>query len=122
MSRLARLLPLAAVLGGGLFLWRTGAFGLLPTDRSVTWRLPVSYAEVRGVELQLWRGEELLKREERRFEAGVVGELTMSVPLAAGAHRAIATARLQGRAEPLGFQREFDPGSEEALVIDLGQR
>lgn len=122
MSRFKRLLPLAIVLGGGLFLWRTGAFGLLPTDRTLIWRLPVSYGEVRALELQVWHDDELLKREEFRFEAGIVGEPTVKLPLAAGTHRAIATVRLQGRAEPLGFQKDFDPGSEEALVIDLGKK
>lgn len=116
--RLKRLLPLAIVLLGGLFLWRTGAFGLFPTDRTLVWRLPVSYGEVRGLELQVWHDGELLKREEQRFEAGLVGEPSVKLPLAAGVHRAVATVRLHGRGEPLGFSKDFDPGDGEAVVLE----
>ena len=74
MTRLRKLLPMALMLGVGLFVWRSGLFGVLPTDRTVVWRLPVSYREVRKLELQVWGGEELLKRAELNFTSGIGGE------------------------------------------------
>ncbi len=118
-NRPGKLLVMAAVLGGGLLLWRTGLFGVFPTDRTLVWRLPVSYGEVRKLELQVWGEEELLKREEFTYEAGIVGEPAFKVPLAAGPHRAIATVWLKDAASGLGFQREFDPKADETIVIEM---
>ncbi len=118
-SRWSRLLVLGAVLGGALLFWRTGMFGLLPTDRTLVWRLPVSYGEVRKLELQVWDQADLLKVEERSFEAGLVGEPELKVPLSKGPHRAIANVWLSSSAEPRGFQKEFDPGSEETVLIEM---
>ena len=110
---------MAAVLGGALLFWRTGFFGVLPTDRTIVWRLPVSYGEVRRLELQVWDQSDLLKVEEQAFEAGLVGEPTLKVPLTAGPHRAIATVWLANAATSLGFQKEFDPGGNETIVIEM---
>jgi len=118
-KRPGKLLVMAAVLGGGLLLWRTGLFGVFPTDRTIVWRLPVSYGEVRRLELQVWGEEELLKREEFAYAAGIVGEPTLKVPLSAGPHRAIANVWLKGASEAVGFQAPFDPRGDEAIVIDL---
>lgn len=119
MKRFGKLLPLAVLLGGGLLLWRTGLFGVLPTDRTVVWRFPVSYGEVRKVEMQVWDHDELLKVQELHVPAGLVGEPSFKLPLAAGPHRAIASVWLKDQAEPQGFQREFDPGSEETIVVEM---
>ena len=110
---------MGAVLGGALLFWRTGMFGVFPTDRTLVWRLPVSYGEVRKLELQVWDSEELIKIESRSFEAGLVGEPELKVPLTKGAHRAIATVWSSSAAEARGFQREFDPGSDETVVIEM---
>lgn len=110
---------MGAVLGGALLFWRTGLFGVLPTDRTLVWRLPVSYGEVRKLELQIWGEEDLLKVETRSYEAGLVGEPELKVPLAKGPHRAIATVWLAGTSEARGFQKEFDPGSDESIVIEM---
>lgn len=118
-KRSGRLLVMAAVLGGALLFWRTGLFGLLPTDRTVVWRFPVSYGEVRKLELQVWEDAELLKREEQLFEAGIVGEPSLKVPLAKGPHRAIAMVWLMNAGSPVGFQQDFDPRSDETVVIDM---
>jgi hypothetical protein len=117
--RLKRLIPLAIVLLGGLFLWRTGGFGFFPVDRTVIFRLPVSYGEVRRLELQIWDDAELLKREEFTYAAGIVGEPTIKVPLGSGTHRAIATATLLHDTTSVGFQREFDPGGDETVVVEF---
>lgn len=110
---------MGAVLGGALLFWRTGMFGLLPTDRTLVWRLPVSYGEVRKLELQVWDRDDLLKVEERSFEAGLTAEPELKVPLAKGTHRAIANVWLSGGAQSRGFQKEFDPGSDETIVIEM---
>jgi hypothetical protein len=117
--RLKRLLPLAIVLLGGLFLWRTGAFGLFPIDRTVIFRLPVSYGEVRRLELQIWEGDALLKREEFTYAAGIVGEPSVKVPLGSGPHRAIATLSLHAQPGTVGFQKDFDPQGNETVVVEL---
>ena len=119
MKRTGKLLPLAVLLGVGLLLWRTGLFGFLPTDRTVVWRFPVPYGEVRKVEMQLWAGEELLKQQQLILPTGLVGEPSFKFPLASGPHRAIASVWLKDQPEALGFQLEFDPGSEEAIVIEM---
>ena len=119
MTRFRKLIPLAAVLLIGLFVWRSGLFGLLPTDRTVVWRLPVSYGEVRKLELQVWDAEELLKREEFTSPSGLVGEPSLKVPLSAGGHRAIANVWLKDASAPIGFQREFDPGTDETIVVEM---
>lgn len=118
-NRSGRLLVMAAVLGGALLFWRTGLFGVLPTDRTLVWRFPVSYGEVRKLELQVWEDAELLKREEQLFEAGIVGEPSLKVPLSKGPHRAIAMVWLMSATSPVGFQQDFDPGSAETVVIEM---
>lgn len=112
-------LPLLIVLGGGLLLWKTGAFGFFPTERTLIWRLPVSYGDVRRLELQVWEGDALVKREEQTYAAGLTFEPTFKVPLASGTHRAIATVGLASEPAARGFQLEFNPGSDESIVLEL---
>jgi hypothetical protein len=119
VSRWKKIIPMAILLGGGLLIWRTGLFGALPTDRTVVWRFPVSYGEVRKLELQVWDREDLLKREELNFASGIVGEPSFKVPLSSGPHRAIATVWLKDQPQPVAFQREFNPGSDEAIVVEM---
>lgn len=118
-NRRAKLLVMAIVLGGGLLLWRTGLFGVFPTDRTIVWRLPVPYGDVRKLELQVWGEEELLKRAELDYPAGIVGEPSLKVPLTAGVHRAIANVWLKDSTGTVGFSALFDPGAEETLVIEM---
>ena len=119
MTRLRKLIPMALMLGVGLLIWRSGMFGFLPTDRTLVWRFPVPYGEVRKLELQVWDAEELLKREEFASPGGLVGEPSFKVPLSAGVHRAIANVWLRDASAPIGFQREFDPGTQEAIVVEM---
>ena len=113
-----RFLPLLLVLGGGLLLWNTGLFGVFPTDRSVVWRFPVSYRDVRSVDLQIWDGETLLKHEELRTPEGLTSEPTFSIPLSRGTHKAIARLELAG-GEIRGFQRDIEAGTDETLLIQM---
>lgn len=112
-----RRLPLVIALLAGAFVWK-GAFGFFATSRDVTWRLAVPYADVRRVELQVWRDEALLRREERSFPNGVSEELRQAVVLRGGPHRAIALVWLKDAGEPRVFRRDFDPGASEALVLE----
>lgn len=110
-----RRLPLLLILLVAYVIWR-GACGLFPTNRVVVWNLPLEYSAVRKVELQLWRGEALLKREERAYPGGVSSELRTELPLVGGPHRAIATAwTADGGSQT--FAVDFDPGDEGITVL-----
>lgn len=117
---LRRRLPMLLVLGLALFMWKNG-FGYFATERHIEWRLPVSYAEVRQIELQLWRGESLLKREEIVFdEAGISKSLETSLPLSRGEHHAVARVRLKSGQTAL-FRAAFDPANDSTVLINFVQ-
>jgi hypothetical protein len=86
---LKRRLPLVFVALVLAVAWSNG-FGCFPSDRVVTWQFPVEYAQVRQVDLQIWRGDELVKREERAFEKGITEELRSRVPLSSGQYQALS--------------------------------
>lgn len=81
-------LPLVLVALAGVFFWR-GGFGLLPVERTITWRLWGDFASIRRVELQLYDGEELLKREQLELPSGAGFEPTSSLALRKGEYRGI---------------------------------
>ncbi len=114
---LKRRLPLLLVLGLGFLVWKNG-FGLLATERRVEWRVPVPYGELRSVELQLWREEALLKREELRFEHGASSALESSVSLSRGLHRAVAIAGLAS-GESKSFTASVDPANDSTVIVDF---
>lgn len=116
-SQLRRRLPLVIALIVGTIVWK-GGFGFFATSRDVTWRINVPYGDVRRVELQVWRDETLLRREERSFPSGVSEELKQQIVLRSGPHRAIAMVWLKEAADPRVFQKAFDPGGAESLVIE----
>ena len=87
---LKRRLPLVFAAVVLAVAWSNG-FGLFPSERIVTWQLPVEYGAVRHVDLQIWHGDELVKREERGFVSGINEELRGKVPLASGQYRAVST-------------------------------
>jgi hypothetical protein len=110
-------LPLLIVLGGAVVLWKTGAFGLLVTERTIVFRFPVPYADVRKVELQVWAEGALVKRQESTHPTGLAFEPSLTVPLARGNHRAIATVWLGPTAR--GFVRDFELSTEDTVVVDF---
>jgi hypothetical protein len=112
-----RRLPLVIAVIVGTFVWK-GGFGFFATTREVTWRLNVPYGDVRRVELQIWREEQLLRREERMFPTGVSEELRQEVVLRKGPHRALAQVWLSGARDPRRFSRNFDPDTAESLVLE----
>lgn len=112
-------LPLLVMGVIGVVLWKTGFFGFAPQERTLVWRFPVSYGEVRKLELQVWDGEELVKRAETTHAAGLVGEPSFTVPLRSGTYRATAVIGLLHGEKPTVFQRDFDPGNEDTVVIEM---
>lgn len=116
-SQLRRRLPLVIALIVGTIVWK-GGFGFFATSREVTWRFNVPYADVRKVDLQVWRDETLLRREERSFPSGVSEELKQQIVLRSGPHRAVAMVWLKDAAQPRVFEKSFDPAGADALVIE----
>jgi len=114
-----RTVPLLIALGIGALLWKTGAFGFMALERTLVWRLPVSYAQVRHLELQVWDEQTLLASQDRATPSGLTAEPELKVSLEKGAHRAIARVTLEGQPEPKMFQKDFDPGGDETMVLEL---
>lgn len=112
-------LPLLVMGVLGVVLWKTGFFGFAPQERTLVWRFPVSYGEVRALELQVWDGEELVKRQETTHAAGLVGEPSFKLPLRNGAYRGTALVTLLHASQPTVFQRDFDTGNEDTVVIEM---
>lgn len=105
------------VLLGGLWLWKGGG-GLFPTGRELVWQLPDERASIREVEIQLWDGEALLKRESRLYGAGEAQDIVQKVPLRAGEYQARVFIRRDGRA-PQSLARTLSVGEEETVVTSL---
>jgi hypothetical protein len=112
---LRRRVPLLVVVGLGFFVWKNG-FGVLATERNVEWQVPVPYGDIRDVELQLWRDEALLKREERHFAEGVSSALVNSVSLTRGAHRAVAVIGFKDGSSKT-FTTAIDPEDHPTVVV-----
>jgi hypothetical protein len=112
---LRRRLPLLVFVAIGVALWR-GAFGWLPSERTVVWRLPVAAQAVRQVELQIWEAGVLLKQELRSLPNGLTEELASQVPLARGNKQALAIVTLSPDASQV-YTGDFDPGSEPIVVV-----
>lgn len=103
-----------ALLGLGMWLWRGGG-GLFPTSRQLVWRLPQDSASVRLVEIQLWHGDKLLKREEFRFEHGPESDLVQTLPLAQGRYEAHLRVQREGSGART-VRRTLEVGDQEAVV------
>lgn len=115
MAFLRQRAPLLAVLLIGLVAWR-GSFGVFAFERTVVFRLPVPYADVRSVELQIWSDDGLLRRERRETPTGLMDDPRLQVALKRGAHRAIATTQAVG-ADGGAWQVDFDPGWDEIVTV-----
>ena len=99
-----------------MVLWR-GAFGLLPSEREIVWRLPLSYGDVRKLELQVWDGASLLKREELMFPTGISSEPTSKLTMSRGPHRAVMIVSVAGASAPLSYTVDFDPRDDATIVV-----
>lgn len=117
-----RRLPFIALLALGGYLWK-GGFGVWATERQLVWRLPVAFAEVQRVELQVWTGEAegLLLRSERSFDGGLWEELTTPLTTAAGPHRAMAVVQWRDGGAAV-FDQSFDPRDQALVTLELRPR
>ncbi len=116
MTQLKRRLPLLLMLGIGLLVWK-GGFGLWATDRTLVFRLPVSAVEVRAVEIQIFEGETLLKREELNFPSGLQAELQSKLPMTRGPHRALVWVKVAETPDRRLWKIEFDPTDQDTVII-----
>lgn len=79
-SQLWKRLPFLILVGAGLLFWRAGYF---PRDRTLVWDLPDD-PSLRSVEVQLYQGTELLKREQFFFTRGPRAKVEEHVKLGRG--------------------------------------
>jgi hypothetical protein len=103
----------------GLFLWKTGAFGLLPIERTIILQFPGSYSQIRSVDVQIYAGDELLKREQQLFPNGLDQEMSVHFPLSRGTFRAVTSLSINQVSESANISREFSVASDETLVINF---
>ncbi len=103
----------------GAFLWK-GGFDLLPTERALVWKVPGEAASIRRLELQLYRGDTLLKREELSMPGGLTMEPTQKVVLGRGKYRARVLTWREGVAEPSAATAELEVTDVETVVVAPG--
>jgi hypothetical protein len=120
-----RRIPFFLALAVGFVSWRSG-FGFFATERTITWRLPVSHAQVQRVDLQVYElaaaePGALLHRQELSTPSGLSSEPVTKVALTRGPHRALALV-WAGAASPQAFTRDFDPVAEKELVLDFAAK
>jgi hypothetical protein len=84
---LMRRLPLLALVGVGLWLWRATE----PPEHELVWRLDgAGWSAVRGLDFQLTGPDgRILKREEHFFPAAPPPEVKVKVDLPEGTYRAL---------------------------------
>ncbi len=108
---LRRLIPIALV-ALGLVLWRSPLF---PQPHTFVWDRPFGL-DIVSAEVQLWRGEVLLAREE--WPDATAGALTHQLTLRAGPVRVLSFVRLRDGTERHGTQT-LDVGGEEVVHAPL---
>ena len=115
---LLKRLPIVVFAVAGLWLWKGGG-GVFPTSRELVWQLPGELSSIRAVEIQVWEGGALLKREELSFPAGVSMDVVQRLPLKTGTYQARVFVRREGQAAPEAIARELRLGEEETVVTSL---
>jgi hypothetical protein len=100
----------------GAFLWK-GGFDLLPAERSISWKIPGDFASIRKVELQLYRGDTLLKREELSTPTGLTLEPTQKIVLERGKYRAQLLVWRDGATSPASASAVFEVADDDVLVV-----
>lgn len=107
--------PLVVVVLVGFFLWQ-GGLGLLPTERTVIWKLPVGASALRQADLQLWKGEVLLKRVELELPNGLSDDPTWKLLLRPGRYPVKAFLRSEGE-PPRALVQELIVGDDAQVVV-----
>jgi hypothetical protein len=88
VKRFGRMLPVVLFALLGAYLWR-GGFGLLPVERTITWRLWGDFASIRRVDVQLYQGDELLEHVQLETQRGATFEPTTRLALRKGTYRGL---------------------------------
>jgi hypothetical protein len=112
---IGRLFPIA-VIGVGLFFWK-GGLGLFATDRELIWRVPGPYSTVRKVEVQIYDGDELLKREEWMLPSGLSVDPTDKVRLKEGAYLTNLLVWREGKADAEAYRIKLQIAGEGPFVL-----
>ena len=112
---LGRLFPIALI-GVGLFFWK-GGLGSFATDRELIWRVPGPYSTVRKVEVQIYDGDELLKREEWMLPGGLTVDPTDKVRLKEGTYVTHLLVWREGKAEAEGYRIPLSIKGEGPFVL-----
>lgn len=102
----------------GVLLWKTAFFGLAAEERTLVFRLPVPYGEVRALDLQVWDGEELVQRTTSESASGLQANPEMKVTIKTAKFRAVSLVTLSGQEKPRVFQREFEPNGD-VVTLDF---
>ncbi len=114
-SLLSRL-PFVVVVVVGIFFWR-GGLGLLPAERELIWRVPGPYSTVRRVEVQVYQGDELLKREEWALPNGLNLDPTEKLSLREGEYRANLLVWREGKTDPEGYKLPLKVSGKGPFVL-----
>lgn len=114
---LLKRLPILVLIAAGVMLYQSSLF---PQSRTLVWQTGASRAEIEQVDLQLWRGTELLKREVKRFGAGAPAEVTQEVTLSEGAYEARYVIDRVGRTQEAGT-RPLQVDGEQTYYLPLGR-
>lgn len=101
----------------GAFLWKGGG-DLLPAERVLFWKVPGDYASIRRLELQLYRGETLLKREELKTPAGLSEQPSQKVVLRRGRYTARMLVWREGAVEPQAHSTQLEVGDAETVTVE----
>jgi hypothetical protein len=109
-------LPLVILGLFGIWLWQGGA-GIVATERTLVWKVPGRYADVRKVEAQLWQGDELLTRFELDTPRGLTLDPDRRLPLKPGHYRSELLVWREGASAPEIIRLEVDVGKEPTVVI-----
>jgi hypothetical protein len=105
-------LPLLVMGALGVLLWKTAFFGLAAEERTLIFRLPVRYGDVRATDLQVWDGDELVQRSTGETPSGLMANPELKATLKHGTFKSIASVTLEGQATPRVFAREFEANGD----------
>lgn len=109
-SQLWKRLPFLLIVAVGLLFWKSG---YMPKDRTLVWDLP-NDASIRQVEVQVYQGNELLKREQFFFDHGPTAKVEEHLKLGRGDYQVILLFERAGKPQEV-HQLPLHLGSEEVV-------
>jgi hypothetical protein len=110
-------LVLVGLVALGAFFWR-GGLGLLPVERTLVWKVRGDFGSIRRVELQLYDGEKLLKREDLKTPSGLTLEPTQKLMLGRGKYNARLLVWREKAAEPEASAVELEVGDADVVTVE----